>query len=183
VTTRRRIARRPTTALRPRLTWRQYGIGALIDVVGGTNRIFDLGAEGSAPSFAALGVFGDFTIRRLRWEMSATVATVEVTPEATPLWFGVTVVSSDAFNTGSGALPDPQLDSADWMAWGVMLVPTDPDAGGQVTDAFVYRTVDNRSMRKVNENSQVVALVFSAIAGFTIRVNFAGRILVSHGRQ
>ena len=163
--------------------WRQFGDGSLIDVIGGSNHIEDLGVDGAAPSLATLGVVGDFTIRRLRWEMSATVATVEAVPEATPLWFGVMVVSSDAFNSGSGALPSPRDDAGDWMAWGVMLVPTDPDAGGQVTDAFVYRTVDNRSMRKVNENSQVVAIVLECLLGFTVRVNYAGRILVSHGRR
>ena len=184
MTTRRGTARRPTTAMRPRLTWRQFfDDSGLVDVVGGTNQIRDLGTVGPAPDLSSLGVIGDYTIRRLRYELSTLMATTETIPEGVPLFYGVIVVNQDAFGSGAGALPSPSSDAADWMSWGVILTPADPNATGQVTDAMRFVTVDNRSMRKVNENSQVIALVLETLVGFTIRVNYAGRLLVSHGRM
>jgi len=179
MTTRRRIARRPTTALRPRLTWRIFDRGAA-NLTGGTNQAFDLGAEGSASTLASLGIVGDYTIRRVRWALAMRDEDVETNGLPRFLNWGMTVVSSDAFSSGVGAIPDPANDNADWWGYG--------SAGyfeletGFETPRYVYE-YDVRSMRKVNENSQIPALVLSLAPGRVVSFSFFGRILVSHGRQ
>jgi len=169
---------------RPRLTWRAFAEEAeSIVVVGGTTQVFDLGTEGLSEDLTALGVFGDYTVRRTRFELGARVASTEANQFLVSLWYGCIVVGLDAFASGSGAVADPQDDNADWFVYGVLQVPTFPGATGQVTDAFRQVSVDSRLMRKVNENNQVIALVFSTTTGVSVQLNFAGRILVSHGRQ
>jgi len=183
VTTRRRTARRPTTAaMPPRLTWRAFESGPFT-LSGGTNQGFDLGVEGLGPTLVALGIVGDYTIRRVRWRLAVNNADAEdAVNTANMLFAGMVVVSADAFASGVGALPNPISDASPW--WAYHTLPY--FVGGTLTgrnEAYQHYELDERSMRKVNENSQVPALVFALITGGTANVTFAGRILVSHGRR
>ena len=181
ITTRRRIVPRRTQAItRPRLTWRAFRVESLT-LTGGVNQVFDLGNIGPAPSLADLGIIGDYTIRRVRWSFWLHNIDAESTVNV-PLavYMGMTVISADAFGSGVGASPDPLDDAADWWAYHVApyfvtaAVATD-------ADRRVYEW-DERSMRRVNENSSVPALILSLAANETAQFAFAGRMLVSHGR-
>ena len=169
-------------APKPRLTWRPFLIEE-ITVAGGATSIFNLGTVGPGPMLTALGVFGDFTIRRMRWTLGAIDADVEsVADEITVLHWGMTIVSLDAFNSGGGALPDPRDDAADWFGYGTVMLAARTGGTGS-PESMIPLTEDGRAMRKVNENSHVVALVFSTDVGRTVKLSAAGRMLVSHGRQ
>ena len=180
MTTRRGTARRPAVIARPRLTWKAFQQDPST-LTGGTTRIFDLSVQGVTPTLPQLGIFGDYTIRRCRWKMSGYDTDSFVSAREVLVYWGLTVVSADAFASGSGALPDPRTDAADWFGYGIATYRT-----SNVNDAQVSRfelDLDVRSMRKVNENSQVPALVLSSVSGELTEFVFAGRMLVSHGRQ
>ena len=182
MTTRRRIARRPGAALRARLTWRMFTKPAF-GLVGGTNQAFNIAVEGPGSTLTALGVVGDYTIRRVRWSLAVRNNDAETGADTpVPFYLGMTVATSDAFASGVGALPSPEDDSADWFAYHAKHY----FVGGTLTGRFEQYNqwdLDERSMRKVNENSQMPVLVFAIPTGETASVAFAGRILVSHGRQ
>ncbi len=171
-------------AARPRLTWKAFQQDPST-LVGGTTRIFDLSVQGVTPTLPELGIFGDYTIRRVRWRFSGRDIDSFVGKRLVLVFWGMIVVSDDAFASGSGAVPDPRTDAADWFAYGVMTYVTGFDSIGQ--DTLIATTfsaeLDSRSMRKVNENSQVPVLVLSTVTGETTEVVFGGRLLVSHGRQ
>jgi len=178
MTTRRGTARRPSVATRPRLTWRAFDNG-LNQITGGTLGIFDLSTIGASPDLTALGIFGDYTIRRTRFNLSLVLASVEATITPNYLWYGCSVQGADAVATGGGALPNPLDDAADWYVWGVVPFNDDPTAGSQ--EHFSVE-VDSRAMRRVNENSQRPVLSLFLEAGVDVFAKFAGRMLVSHGR-
>ena len=183
MTTRRRIARRPTAVGRPRLTWRMFQADPFT-LVGGTRQIFNLGVNGVGSSLALLGIVGDYTIRRVRWHVGIHDTDAFTTVREVLVYWGMTVVSIDAFLAGPGSLPDPRTDSADWFGYGVLTYITE-NLGNFFGWApnRIAADLDVRSMRKVNENNEAIALVFSTVAGEQAEVAFGGRLLVSHGRQ
>jgi len=184
MTTRRGAPRPRVSVGRPRLTWRSFQFeAAAITLVGGTNAIVNLGADGPATSLAGLGIHGDYTIRRTRYELTVIGDSVETEEAAVNLWCACIVVSADAFASGSGALPAPQTDNADWYQYNILQYPPNPDDVSRVTDAMRSISVDSKAMRKINENSQVPAMVLQVQTGFSCLVTMAGRMLVSQGRQ
>ena len=164
---------------KPRLTWRGFHVAGT-SLVGGTNLAFDLSAIGSYPSLTALGVFGDYTVRRVRWSLYARDIDAESTDVAQVAAWGLVIVNIDAFNSGVGALPDPLSDAADWFGHGYVAYSSLLAAGRDTSRVY---ELDNRAMRRVNENSQVPIIVLAGIAGETMHFAFGGRLLVSHGRQ
>ena len=181
MTTRARTARRPVAvANRPRLTWRPFSTEAFT-LVGGTNQVFRLDTIGNGPILADLGVFGDYTIRRIRATLGLNEADLENTngsPQV--LFWGMTIVSVDAFSSGTGAVPDPENDAADWFGYGTPFYQRH-DTGFK--DEMWTYSIDIQSMRKVNENSQTPVVVFHLLTAQTALVSIAGRMLVSHGRR
>ena len=165
-------------ATRPRLTWRGFSVVQSV-LTGGTLAAHNLGVVGFQPTLAQLGVHGDYTIRRVRWSIGLFSSLVEAIDDVRMFTWGMTVVTADAFATGGGALPNPQDDPADWFGYGTI-----PYAEVPVTDDKVHRflELDGRSMRRINENSQVPALILFIQAGQTVNYVLAGRMLVSHGR-
>ena len=182
MTTRGRTVRRPGAVAsrmpRPRYTWRTFDV-ASSNMSGGTNLVYSLATVGAAPDLGDLGIFGDYTIRRVHLTL-AMVSNVAATGILDIVYWGMTVVSSDALAQGAASLPDARLDSADWFGHGVVAVLT----ATSIADRLMVTThVDVKSMRKVNENNQDPAIVFSSISGDDVTLRFGGRMLVSHGRQ
>ena len=168
---------------RPRYTWRYFDT-ALSNLLAGGNLSFDIGTVGNAPDLADLGVIGDYTVRRLHMLIGSTS---ENNGEATTLdgyvW-GVGVISQDAFN--AGVFPDPKADAYDWLAFGGRYVPLSSAGGLATNHPYVQEIVDNRSMRKVNENSQALVIILDNPAVnnvATISIRLMGRLLVSHGQR
>ena len=182
MTTRRKTARRPgPTSARPRLTWRLFEHEGLT-LTGGTVVTVNMAVDGVAATLASLGVVGDYTIRRVRWTLGLWDTDAEVTLRMVTVYWGMTVVSDDAVASGSGAMADPRVDSADWFGYGTPMYSVAP-AGADSPDQPRLYEYDVRSMRKVNENNQVPVLRLSMIAGETALYQVAGRVLVSHGRR
>ena len=148
------------------------------------NQVFSLAAGGVAPTLSALGIFGDYTIRRVRWSLWLHNTDAESAVNyPLAVYLGMTIITSDAFASGVGATPDPTDDAADWFAYHVApyFVTSATQASGNTADLRVYEW-DERSMRRVNENSQVPVLVLALAPNETAQVAWAGRMLVSHGR-
>ena len=182
MTTRRRTARSAGPAAgRPRYTWRPWEqINATL-AAGAQTRV-PLNTSGSWPTLGALGVIGDYTIRRLVGVVSAISAFAAENSTMDRLVFGVIVMEDDAL--AAGVAPDPVSDAADWMAFGFLYVAMHGTftAGNHPMSTFA---LDNRSMRKVNENHQSPVLVVEAPGNNISSIVFctSGRMLVSHGRR
>ena len=94
---------------------------------------------------------------------------------------GIVIMGSDAFTAGGVSLPDPAEDHADWMFWDTRTLVAPRD----ITDVDVmipagFLEIRNRSMRKLRENRQTVAMIFRATLLQSNSVQFfvAGRTLV-----
>ena len=185
MTTRRRTVRSVglVARSRPRYTWRHWLSGRSVLAAGAT-LVFNLSTVGAAPDMDALGVFGDYTVRRLHLVIGATSNNGAEASSFDHFTWGITVVNSDAAAAGFGSLPNPELDAADWMAFGTEMVSLQGAFSAGFHPLQTIK-VDNRSMRKVNENNQELVHIFrggSANTG-TIDVLTTGRMLVSHGQR
>ena len=181
MTTQRRSPRRFAPTLPPRLTWRTFQQDTLT-VLPGSKPVFRLDSVGSASSLSELGVFGDYTVRRIRGRIAGQTLESVSADGYDILYWGVVIASVDAFNT-LGAIPDPETDSAPWMAWDVMHISRKVVASPLVMERQLLET---KAMRKVNENNQAIVLTIKADLGNDangVNYIFGGRLLVSHGRQ
>jgi len=181
MTTQRRSRPRFVQTLKPRLTWRTFQKDA-ITLLPGALGVFNLGSEGSGPSLAALGILGDFTVRRIRGRISMFTREAADTIGYDVMYYGVMIVSTDAALT-AGAVPDPETDSSSWMLWDTVLIPRLVVNSPLVN---VEQLLETKAMRKVNENNSTVILAIKADLGndsLGVGFTFAGRLLVSHGRQ
>ena len=181
MTTRRRIARRPTQArVRPRLTWRRFDSAGDITIVPGAQASVNLVNDGLGPDLANFGILGDYTVRRIRGVISATSALGSESNTTDYVAWGIGVLEADA--DIANVFPEPLTDPFDWFGYGHVMVSLQ----GGFTAAIHPMTLielDVRSMRKVNENHQVLVMVLEAPAGNTgnVVLNIVGRLLVSHG--
>ena len=170
-------------ASRPRYTWRMWET-ALSNLNAGSALTFVLNTVGSWPDLGqGLGVRGDFTLRRVHGVIATTS---ENNGQATTLdgfCWGIIVAGRDA--VAAGAVPDPVSDASDWLAYGTGFVSLASAGGLDTNHPMTTHVIDNKSMRKVNENNQDVILRMEALAGnvATISVHAAGRLLVSHGQR
>ena len=94
---------------------------------------------------------------------------------------GIILVGQDAFTVGALSLPDVTGDHADWMYWSGHTMSSSVgtvDADEQVFNGQLE--IRNRSMRKMRENHQVLAMLVGAevLQTMTIQVFVAGRALV-----
>jgi len=181
MTTSRRTVRRPLAGIRPRYTWRPFELSETTLAANGSIHL-DLSNGAGGDSLLTLGILGDYTVRRIRGELGFVSQSALDSHSMASVWWGVTVVSNDALAVGATALPNPRVDSADWMLHGVAYVE---ENGIEGSTRGRMPNLETKSMRKVNENNQSVVLVIDLDASVAADVNVyaAGRILVSHGRQ
>ncbi len=183
MTTRSRLFRGSGRRSRPRYTWRFWDT-ARSTLTSGGSLVFDLGTVGASPDLQAIGIFGDFTVRRLLGKIWAISTRASEANSYDSFAYGVIVATNDAVAVGPTALPTPRNDAADWMAFGEVAVPQ--TSTGLVASSHPLHTevIDNKSMRKVNENNQTLVLILSAEgAQDSILVQTQGRMLVSHGQR
>ncbi len=181
MTTRRASPRRFAPSLRPRLTWRAFEQTSFT-VLPGALSVHNLGSVGGANSLSELGVFGDYTVRRMRGRISAQTLEAANTNGYDVLYWGVLIVTTEAFIATNG-VPDPRTDSPPWMAYDVIHISRKAVSTPLV---MVTQLLDTKAMRKVNENNAVVCLAIKADSGNDsagAQLTFAGRLLVSHGKQ
>ncbi len=165
---------------RPRYTWRMWDSALMISSALAVG--INLSAEGSMVPFSGLGVFGDFTIRRIRGTLAVTSqSSVEGTVPQGLAW-GIYVAELDAFT--ANALPEPVVDPVDWLGFGEVYAS---EHGIFAADVHVPTIVpiETKAMRKVNENHQAIVLVFQWLTSTdqTLSVVSSGRVLVSHGQR
>ncbi len=180
--TRRRIVRSASpAATRPRYTWRAWDGLLGFTLLAGVQTRSDLSSSPGWPTLDELGVFGDYTIRRIRGVLVAQSLDTSEELTAQSLHVGIIVLEDDAL--AAGASPDVRTDAADWMFWGVVFMSAQGSFSAAV-HPLSQLVIDNKSMRKVNENHQSLVMVLEAGAANTsgIQVQTAGRFLVSHGR-
>ena len=186
MTMRRRTVRRPGaivsgTAGRPRYTWRGFESG-VFTMVQGTTAGFVVTTSGPGATLSALGVIGDYTVRRVLGRISAVSIAAAENNSVDFLTWGLYVAENDAI--GIPAFPEPRVDPADWFGYGTVLVPLH-GVFSVGTHPPALEHFDTRAMRKINENHQGVVMVFESPPALeaNINVNVVGRILVSHGRR
>ena len=183
MTTRRRIVRRPTAARsQPRYTWRMWEGGSSTLDAAAAPLTFVLNTVGSNPDLKDLGVFGDFTVRRVLgmiWAVS-TLAT-ELNAVSRFAW-GLLIADRDAVS--AAALPAPLSDAADWFGFGEVAC-SQQGAFTAGVHPMTQVAVESRAMRRVNENNQDIILRMEAATGNAadITVVTLGRLLVSHGQR
>ena len=186
MTTFRRTARRPglVARSRPRYTWRQFITGVTAGP-SGARLAFDLSTLGPAPDLSALGVVGDFTLRRLHMTLIAQSQAASESSSQDHYTWGVYVAGNDALAAGATSLPDPESDAADWLAFGFVWASLESTGFSTGIHPIERAVVDNRSMRKVNENNQSLVLVVhvNSTNSGGVDLQAAGRFLVSHGQR
>ena len=164
-----------------RLLWRAWAVQDAVIIPGG-QRAVRLNTEGTWPSLESLGVAGDYTVRRLRGIIAATSAAGTETNSVDFLTWGAYVADVDAVNASAFAESDE--DPADWFAFGHLMVPLQ-GAFSAAIHGMSQNVIDNRAMRKVNENHQTIMLMIDASATNlgNLVVTTVGRMLISYGRQ
>jgi len=90
--------------------------------------------------------------------------------------WGIRWCSNDAVAAGAASLPNPNNDSADWMAYGAFAIISEstsshvPRGGNQV--------IVNNSMRKQGENNSSLCIIVATVSSnFTMQVDLGGRVL------
>ncbi len=166
---------------RPRYTWWTWESGASALGVGG-QLSFVLDTVGAFPDLPAMGIHGDYTVRRIHGKIWAVSDAGAEQNNPDGFVWGITVMGDDS--VGGGTFPEPRLDAADWMAYGEVAVSLQGGFSAGV-HPLSEAVIDNKSMRKVNENHQALVLVMDALAlnSNSISVSTAGRFLVSHGQR
>ena len=182
MTLRARTARRPQVSLKPRLTWRAWDNEGASVLIPGAQTIVDLTTAGNWPSLVNLGVIGDYTVRRVRGELTCQALVGVETNQAEQLTWGLFIAEADA--VAASVVPEADNDAADWFGYGVVFM----DAQGSFSAGIHpsrFAVIDSKSMRKVNENHQRLVLVIDASGNNigNVGVHTAGRFLVSHGRR
>ena len=167
---------------RPRYTWRMFKLATTNLAVGATTAV-NMESSGSWPGLSSgLGIFGDYTIRRIVGSLAVTSDSVAEAESPMLLLYGVYIGEDDAIV--AGAFPELDADPADWMMFGTVYLNS-IGAFSAGVHPVVERQFDNRSMRKVNENHQSPMFLITNPATTTeaVKVSVAGRFLVSHGQR
>jgi len=163
--------------VRPRYTWRFYEATGAIGSGGALT--FILNTIGSVPDLKDLGVFGDYTIRRVIGKLFASSTNPTENTSVDWLVWGLIVADRDA--VAGGTTPDPRSDAADWFGFGQVGVSMQGSFSSSV-HPLQSEFTESRAMRKVNENNQdVIMRVEASTANIgSITVDVVGRLLVSH---
>jgi len=120
------------------------------------------------------------TISALNYNINYRL-TGSTTGEDTSVTCAIILVGADAFSVGGVSLPDPAEDHADWMFWDERTLSASRDVAGvdeSVRGSFLQ--IRNRSMRKMRENHQVLALLFRSnlLQTDALQIFVGGRALV-----
>jgi len=176
VNTRRRTVRRPA-APRPRLTWRRWD-SILVTIIAGAQNQIVLSTVGGMATLAALGVQGDYTLRRLLGSIAVTSAIGLESNGIDFLTWGVGIIEDDA--VAAAAMPDVRTDPFPWLAFGHSYASLQGSFAADVHPLQVY-PVESKAMRKVNDNHQSIVMVVEADAQNEGNLVFqtSGRFLVS----
>jgi len=107
--------------------------------------------------------------------------TTSTTGDDTHVTMGIILVGHEAFDAGGASLPDPANQHADWMFWDsrAMISARDvTDIDEMAPNGFLQ--IRNKSMRKMRENHQVLAMIFRTTVQqpTSIQVFVGGRALV-----
>jgi len=157
---------------------RQWGITHLSGSIIAATEAASITINLSAGVEGSLGqTMSNWTISAIRLRLTFhNQATAVVGDSAFGAW-GIALVGLDAFVAGPASMPNPAVDDADWIAHGSF--STVADAAAVVSsprNSLVV--VDNNSMRKVRENSQVLALIMrGTVIQDPVTVNISGRVL------
>ena len=107
--------------------------------------------------------------------------TSSTTGDDTSVTTAIALVGEDAFTVGGVALPDPFTDHADWMFWDSRTMTSSRDVT-DVDEVVIngFLEIRNKSMRKMRENHQVLALLVrcSLLQPVSLQFFVAGRSLV-----
>ncbi len=167
---------------RPRYTWRYVQTDVALLAPGAT-QVVNLATGGSLPTLAGLGIFGDYTIRRILGWIAGSSRNVGESVELDKLVYAISIQDDDAVS--ASVEPNPVTDPSDWMQFGSLPIPlTITGASGSVHPMSVG-AIDNKSMRKVNENHATPMFVVEAPSFNTGTVGWfmSLRFLVSHGQR
>jgi len=170
-------------ASRPRYTWRMFQTG-LSNLGEGASLTFVLNTVGAAPNLGSgLGVFGDYTVRRVVGTLSVMSNNVADVAVMDQFAWGIYIAEKDAVL--AGGTPEPLSDPADWFGFGTGAVSLASAGGVAATYPMLVYAVDTRAMRKVNENHQDVVFRIEAPAANVadVLLVLTGRLLVSHGQR
>jgi len=157
VTTRVRV-RQPSSRVRRRLTWAYFG-GAVVELNSGQSSIADLGAAFTATQLV------DSTLVRLRGELM--IAGASSLPTNPVIWAaGITLATAEQVSTGITALPNPEIDDADWL-WhsGGYLMSVRTNSGSEIDWLPRYIVIDNKSMRKLHGQEKRPVMIFQNSGG------------------
>ena len=146
------------SSVRRALTW-TFNATTLSTVAIGASSVFDLTALVSSD------VKRDATITRVRGEVMVEMSPAAFSGAIGFYYQGLVVVTADAFNSGVGALPDPETDEGDWMWYnsGSIRIPTrrnDADTAELESRAIRYIELDTKAQRKLPENNRLLCYVF-----------------------
>ncbi len=169
--------------LRTRYTWRPFQ-RRNTTVIDETKDVWSLDVTGPGSFLSTLGVVGDYTIRRIRATlMLRNLNAVAGAP--TVVYWGVQVVTRDAFDAVPPVSSNPETDGADWLLYGTAFAPANGNGLVNSIHEVIQIELDSKAMRKVNENSQRVIFVMENPISSAPDIQYAcsGRLLVSHGKQ
>ncbi len=177
----RRTARRPLVAGKPRYLWRQFHNAEFV-LTPGSQAFTSFSNTGGWPDLVDLGVHGDYTIRRVRGKIFATSALGSETNVMESLGYGAGIFQSDA--VAVTAFPEIFADPFDWFIYGIIGVSLASAGLTAGVHPLMTEVIDNKSMRKVNENHQEAGLIMesSAANAGNITITVSGRMLISYGR-
>ncbi len=102
------------------------------------------------------------TLLRSRGEMS--ISSIDAPAVDTPnVWAaGLVVVNNEAAVAGSGSLPDPGVDDADWLWFASGYFASSVSLAAVGVEARPrYIPIDSKAMRKFHESNKTIAFVFS----------------------
>jgi len=139
-----------TRGVRQRKHWHGFGN---IDAALNANGTFILGSftSGQRDPYTVLRILGGLVV--------APAAVGIADADKVNLFFGIGVVSTDAFTAGAASMPDPGAEvDFDWLWWASvgLLIPNTAEYGGPA--ASVRIDVASKAMRKVGPG-QTVALL------------------------
>ena len=159
-----RRARMPRS--RPQTMWGAFGSGQI-----------NLAASGVAAQNltgllkTVLPSLTNFTIVRIHANLSFRVNSGSASLRVFD--FGLTVISQPAFDAGSTAIPDPELDDVDWM-FRQSYIPE------HNADDFEWTNVaiDNKSQRRLNSADQLLVASFKNRQAVPLTLSLQGNLLV-----
>ncbi len=144
---------------------RQWSIVSTNGTVAAASHAGQLAIDlGSGVETAIAANLHNVTASALRINVNYRMTTANVGEEITVIC-AIAWVSQRAFTTGGTALPSLDSDHYDYMFWDQRTIAATPNVATDTDDMPLNSMlkIRNDSMRKQNENAQVLAIIFRAI--------------------